>query len=79
MRNLSFSTIFIHKSLWFSLFTKLISKFKQRLTNNEFADFACLDSKANKLREGQKCYTAGWGTLSSGGNAPARLQEVNFI
>ena len=41
------------------------------------ANFLTFDSVGNVLPEGTKCWTAGWGTLASGGGVADNLQEVD--
>ena len=40
-------------------------------------NLVCLPESVPDPAHGQKCWTTGWGTLSSGGSAPNVLHEVN--
>jgi len=48
-----------------------------KLATSEHADFACLNQVGSVIPEGTKCWTAGWGTLASGGMISDKLQEVD--
>ena len=41
-------------------------------------DYACLPEPGQEIAAGTKCWTAGWGTLSSGGSLPDNLREVDL-
>ena len=40
-------------------------------------DYACLPEPNQEIEAGTKCWTAGWGTTSSGGEVSQMLQEVD--
>jgi hypothetical protein len=48
-----------------------------KLATSDHADFACLNQVGAVIPEDTKCWTAGWGTLASGGSISDKLQEVD--
>ena len=48
------------------------------ISSNSEIDYACLPEPNQEIEPGTKCWTAGWGTLSSGGSLPDKLREVDL-
>jgi secreted trypsin-like serine protease len=54
----------------------MLVRLAEPLRFNEYITPVCLPNSDLELPSGTKCYTTGWGTLSSGGYMPDVLQQV---